>query len=94
MKFAVIALLATVSAQTVCTDDDAADVCVEDGACCGYLTPAEGDASRGCGDGTGAAAVEYDGEDVFACEAPVAAEDGTFWVLGLISLRKLHGVKR
>ena len=76
MKFAAIALLATVSAQVACTDDDAADVCVEDGACCGYLTPAEGEATRACGDGTGAAAAEYEGEDAFSCEAAVAEEEG------------------
>ena len=76
MKFAAIALLATVSAQVTCTDDDVADVCTEEGACCGYLAPAEGDAVRACGDGSGAAAVEYEGEDVFSCEAPAAAEEG------------------
>ena len=76
MKFFAVALIATVSAQVACTDDDAADTCVEDGACCGYLCPAEGDATRACGDGTGAAAVEYDGEDSFGCDAPAAAEEG------------------
>ena len=76
MKFAAIALLATVSAQVTCTDDDVADVCTEEGACCGYLAPAEGDAVRACGDGTAAAAAEYDGEDVFTCDAPVAEEEG------------------
>ena len=87
MKFAAIALLATVSAQTVCTDDDAADVCVEDGACCGYLTPADGEATRACGDGTGAAAVDYDGEDKFACEAAAAeGEVATKLALGLSAL--------
>ena len=74
MKFAAIALLATVSAQVTCTDDDVADVC-EEGACCGYLSPAEGDATRACGDGSGAAA-EYEGEDAFSCDAPAAAEEG------------------
>tara|TARA_B110000305_G_C19155491_1_gene500090 strand:- start:430 stop:717 length:288 start_codon:yes stop_codon:yes gene_type:complete len=77
MKFACIALIASVSAQAItCTDDDAADVCVEEGACCGYLTPAEGDAVRACGDGSKAAAAEYDGEDAFSCDAPAAAEEG------------------
>ena len=77
MKFACIALIASVSAQAItCTDEDAVDVCVEDGACCGYLTPAEGDAVRACGDGSKAAAAEYDGEDAFSCEAPAAAEEG------------------
>ena len=75
MKFAAIALLATVSAQVACTDDDAS-ACTEDNACCGYLTPAEGEATRACGDGTASAAVEYDGEDTFSCEAPAAAEEG------------------
>ena len=63
MKFAVVALLATVSAQVVCTDDDAADVCVE--GCCGYLDTE--DDIRACGDGTGSAAVDYDGEATFSC---------------------------
>ena len=76
MKFFAVALIATVSAQVACTDDDAADACVEDGACCGYLCPAEGDATRACGDGTGAAAVEYDGEDKFQCDAPAVMEEG------------------
>ena len=77
MKFALIALIATtVSAQVACTDDDAADTCSEEGACCGYLSPAEGDATRACGDGTAAAAIEYEGEDAFACEAAAAAEEG------------------
>ena len=76
MKFAAIALLATVSAQVTCTDDDVADVCTEEGACCGYLTPAAGDAVRACGDGTAAAAAEYDGEDTFSCEAAAVEEEG------------------
>merc|ERR1712083_752697 len=85
MKFAAIALLATVSAQVTCTDDDAADVCTEAGACCGYLLSEEapvlsefkeGDVARACGDGTGSAAVEYDGADKFSCEAPIAEEEG------------------
>ena len=75
MKFFAVALIATVASQTVCTDDDVADVCAE-GACCGYLSPAEGDATRACGDGTAAAAIEYEGEDAFACEAAAAAEEG------------------
>merc|ERR1712166_865187 len=76
MKFAVVALIATtVASQTVCTDDDVADVC-EEGACCGYLSPAEGDASRACSDAAQAAAAEYEGEDAFACAAPAAAEEG------------------
>ena len=73
MKFAAIALIATVSAQTVCTDEDAADTCGD--GCCGYLSPAEGDATRACGDGSGAA-LEYEGEDAFSCDAPAAAEEG------------------
>ena len=76
MKFAAIALIATVSAQVVCTDDDAADVCVEDGACCGYITDAEGAATRACGDGTASAAVEYEGDGVFSCQAAAAEEEG------------------
>ena len=75
MKFAAIALIATVSAQVVCTDDDAADTCV-DGGCCGYITDAEGAATRACGDGTAAAAVDYEGDGVFSCEAAAAAEEG------------------
>ena len=31
---------------------------------------------RLCGDGTAAAAIEYEGEDAFACEAAAAAEEG------------------
>ena len=76
MKFAAIALIATVSAQVVCTDDDAADVCVEDAACCGYITDAEGAATRACGDGTATAAVEYEGDGVFSCEAAAMEEEG------------------
>ena len=79
MKFAVIAVLATVSAQVTCTDDDVADVCPDEGACCGYVTPAEGDAVRACGDGEEAAnsaAAEMDGTEVFSCDAPAAVEEG------------------
>ena len=76
MKFvAVAALIATASAQTVCTDEDFGDVC-PDGACCGYLQPAEGDATRACSDGDQSAADGYDGADVFTCDAPVAGEEG------------------
>ena len=73
MKFACIALIATVSAQVTCTDGG--EECADAGGCCGYLTEAEGEATRACGDGTGVAA-EYDGEDAFSCEAPAAAEEG------------------
>ena len=74
MKFAAIALIATVSAQVTCTDGGE-ECAVLAGDCCGYLTEAEGEAARACGDGAGAAA-EYDGEDVFTCDAPAAAEEG------------------
>merc|ERR1712160_152721 len=87
MKFAVVALIATtVASQTVCSDDDVADFC-EEGACCGYLQPAEGDAARACSDADQAAAAEYEGEDVFTCDAPVAAEESASKViLGAASL--------
>ena len=76
MKFAAIAaLIATTQAQTVCTDDDFGDVC-PDGACCGYLQPAAGDATRACSGEDQTAADGYDGADVFTCDAPVAAEEG------------------
>ena len=73
MKFACIALIATVSAQVTCTDGG--EECADAGGCCGYLTEAEGEAARACGDGAGAAA-EYAGEGVFTCDAPVAEEEG------------------
>ena len=73
--FAVAALIATTQAQTVCTDDDAGDVCAE-GACCGYLQPAEGDATRACSTEDQTAADEYEGADVFTCDAPMPAEEG------------------
>ena len=76
MKFAAVAaLIATTQAQTVCTDDDFGEVCPE-GACCGYLQPAEGDATRACSGEDQAAADSYDGADVFSCDAPAAAEEG------------------
>ena len=75
MKF-VLALIAAVAAQTVCTDDDVADTCTEEGSCCGYLSPAEGDATRACSDADKAGAFDYEGTDAFSCEAPVAAEEG------------------
>ena len=73
MKFACIALIATVSAQTVCTDGG--EECVDAGGCCGYLTEAEGEPTRACGDGEGAAS-EYDGEGAFTCDAPAVEEEG------------------
>ena len=73
MKFACIALIATVSAQVTCTDGG--EECADAGGCCGYLTEAEGEAARACADGAGAAA-EYDGEGVFTCDAPVVEEEG------------------
>ena len=73
MKFACIALIATVSAQVTCTDGG--EECADAGGCCGSLTEAEGEAARACGDGAGAAA-EYDGEGVFTCDAPVVEEEG------------------
>ena len=86
MKFFAVALIATVASQTVCTDDDVADVCAE-GACCGYLSPAEGDASRACSDEEKAAAAEYEGADAFSCDAPAAAEEGASkMVLGASAL--------
>ena len=76
MKFAAVAaLIATTQAQTVCTDDDFGEVCPE-GACCGYLQPAEGDATRACSTDDQSAADSYDGADVFTCDAPVAEEEG------------------
>merc|ERR1712093_642759 len=78
MKFAL--LVAAVAAQTVCTDDDAADTCGD--GCCGYLSPAEGDATRACGDGTKAAAADYDGTDTFSCDAPAAADGSSKIALG------------
>ena len=70
MKFVAVALIATtVSAQSICTDDDFQDVCEED-ACCGYLSPAEGDVLRVCSMGDRSAAADYEGDDAFACEAP------------------------
>ena len=87
MKFAAIALIATVSAQTKqvkCTDGSAFVVCVEKRACCGYITYAYGAVTRACGDGTGAAAVEYEGDGVFSCEAAAMEEEGaTKLALGL-----------
>ena len=87
MKFvAVAALIATTQAQTVCTDDDFGDVCPE-GGCCGYLQPAAGDAARACSDGDQTSAEGYDGDAVFTCDAPVAAEEGASKVvLGAASL--------
>ena len=70
MKFACIALIATVSAQVTCTDGGEEYA----GDCCGYLTEAEGEPARACGDGASAAA-EYDGEDAFTCDAPAAEVD-------------------
>ena len=81
MKFAAIALIATVSAQVVCTDDDAADTCV-DGGCCGYITDAEGAATRACGDGSGSP-VDYEGDGVFSCEAAVIEEGASKLALGV-----------
>ena len=77
MKFvAVAALIATAASQeTVCTDDDFGDVCPE-GACCGYLQPAEGDATRACSDGDQSSADGYDGDAVFTCDAPMEEEEG------------------
>ena len=74
MKFAaVVALIATAQAQ-VCTDDDFGEVCPE-GACCGYLQPAAGEATRACSTEDQSAAAE-ESTDVFTCDAPVAAEEG------------------
>ena len=74
MKFAVVAaLIATAQAQA-CTDDDFGEVC-EEGACCGYLQPAAGDATRACSTADQSAAAE-ESADVFTCDAPVAAEEG------------------
>ena len=77
MKFvAVAALIATAASQeTVCTDDDFGDVCAE-GACCGYLQPAAGDATRACSDGDQTSAPGYKGDAVFTCDAPVVEEEG------------------
>ena len=85
--FAVAALIATIQAQTVCTDDDFGDVC-PDGACCGYLQPAAGDATRACSDGDQTSPDgDYAGEDVFTCDAPIAEEEGASKViLGAASL--------
>jgi len=86
MKFFAVALIATVASQTVCDDETFGEVC-EEGACCGYLQPAEGDAARACSDADQAAAAEYEGEDVFTCDAPVAAEESASKViLGAASL--------
>ena len=74
MKFAVVAaLIATAQAQA-CTDDDFGEVC-EEGACCGYLQPAAGDATRACSTADQSAAAE-ESADVFTCDAPVPAEEG------------------
>ena len=76
MKFVALALIATtVSSQTICTDEDVGDVCEED-ACCGYLSPAEGEAVRACSMGDRSAAADYEGDDVFSCEAPAVEEEG------------------
>ena len=76
MKFAAVAaLIATAHAQA-CTDDDFGEVC-PDGACCGYLQPAAGDATRACSTEDQSAAAE-ESADVFSCDAPVAAEEGAF----------------
>ena len=87
MKFVAVALIATtVSAQTVCSDEDFADVCEED-ACCGYLSPAEGDAQRVCSMGDRSAAADYEGDDIFSCDAPVVEEEGAQKVaLGLSAI--------
>ena len=74
MKFAAVAaLIATAHAQ-VCTDEDFGEVC-PDGACCGYLQPAEGDATRACSTEDQSAAAE-ESADVFTCDAPVPPEEG------------------
>ena len=77
MKFAAVAvaaLIATAHAQA-CTDEDFGEVC-PDGACCGYLQPAEGEATRACSTEDQTAADEYEGADVFTCDVPMAAEEG------------------
>ena len=80
MKFAFVALLATVSAQVACTDETEADVCV-DGGCCGWLTEGavaaddEDDGTRACGDAAGTAA-DYDGTGTFTCELKEEEEEG------------------
>merc|ERR1712070_515777 len=86
MKFAAVAaLLATVQAQTVCTDDDFGEVC-EEGACCGYLQPAEGEETRACSTGDQSAAADYDGADVFSCDEPEEEEGATKIALGASAL--------
>ena len=77
MKFVAVALIATtVSAQVSCSDDDFTDVCEED-ACCGYLSPPAGEAYRACSDYEQSGPAEYDGEDMFSCDAPqVMVEEG------------------
>ena len=70
MKFvAIAALIATTQAQTVCTDEDYGEVC-PDGACCGYLQPAEGEETRACSTEDQSAADGYEGADVFSCDDP------------------------
>ena len=91
MKFAFVALLATVSAQVDCTDETEADACV-DGGCCGWLWPSEGtladefiqqDGKRACGDAAGTAATDYDGTDSFTCEPREEEEGASKLTLGL-----------
>ena len=83
--FSIAALVATTQAQTTCTDDDFGEVCPE-GACCGFLQPAEGEAVRACSGEDQSAADAYDGADVFTCDAPVVEEGASKVVLGASAL--------
>ena len=61
MKFAAIALIASVAAQegVPCTEEDAMMQCMA-GACCGFMIPAEGEPTRLCSTGNKEGAAAYD----------------------------------
>ena len=67
MKFVAVTLIAT----TFC----AQIVCTAEGACWRNLSSAEGDAYRDCCTGESSEAADYDDEDIFCCDTPVAAEE-------------------
>ena len=62
-----LALASIVSAQVVCTDEDATSTCGSDGACCGYLDSVEGETTRACSDKFQMMAVECEGDCPFTC---------------------------
>ena len=71
MKFvAVAALVATIKAEYIdCTDEDDPTPCADD-ACCGYLSPPEGDVRRVCSDIFQTVPDGGEEGDVYSCEAP------------------------